>query len=384
MLNKKNEITLNDILDRDSLTEKEIINLNTKKKSIPVEYFRKNLFNATARESRELTRNKTIYDDNQTKIQVNRSLHQRHRDLLSIIFTDNKGTTTPAKDGSYYIHTSLYDLSKKMGYSPLQGINIINKFLGDLQQTLMTIDTKNVGVVRHQLLGKSYFDKYNTKEFKIEIPSYTAKYHIFNFSVEIPKEINQKIIAIPSKYAKTKALVSYILSNKALKNGITFENVCNKLDIPTKNMMSKFKRELIDNKQILEEFNIVFDEETKIIKYQKLEGVKFHRGISKEEIFEILEDERKNEREQEELEKFGFKKDKYVGKILKHKSSGLFGEEIKTSLIKDIEVKTIEDENKVYRLVIKDDSNEKDLFTSWFSIEEIDNIYNNLKKEDNE
>lgn len=279
------------------LSELELINLKNKKNTVPVEYFRKNLFNATTRESRELNRKKTIFDDGKNKIQVNRSLHQRHRDLLSLIFLDNIKVSEPNKDGSYYIHVSLYNLSKKMGYSPLQGINKVVKYIEDLHSTLMTVDIKQEGEIRHTLIGDSYYDKYKSKEFIIEIPSLTAKYHILNFSVEIPREINRKIIQIPNKYAKTKALISYLLSNQALKNGISFENVCDKLDIVKENK-SRFKKELKENTELLAEFNIFFNQETNIIKYEQICDIKFHRAIKPDEIVEIIEQEQIDPKEQ--------------------------------------------------------------------------------------
>lgn len=357
------------------LTENELHNLKTKKNSIPVEYFRKNLFNATTRESRELTRKKTIYEDPKNKVQVNRSLHQRHRDLLSILFTDNIKVSEPNKDGSYYIHTSLYDLSKKMGYKPLQGINKVMGFIEDLHQTLLTIDIVGVGEIRHTLIGKSFFDKYNTKEFKIEIPSITAKYHILNFAVEIPKEINRKIIAIDNKYAKTKALISYILSNKALKNGISFDNICDKLDITVSSRKSEFKKELKENIALLAEFNIFFDEETYIIKYEQLSDIKFHRGMKPIEIIELIENEKEKKLKEEEYEEYGFRKNRFVGKFIKHKSNGLFGEEIVSSKIVDIQIK-LENDIKYYRFELGYD-NVENVFTQWLTLERLESLEQN-------
>ena len=98
---------LNIIFKEDrELTEKEYMNLSKKVNGgyIPVDYLRKNLFNATVRDSKELRRKKIIYNDKQIKITVNRSLHQKHRDLLSLLFTDNKGVSKPSKEGSYLIY----------------------------------------------------------------------------------------------------------------------------------------------------------------------------------------------------------------------------------------------------------------------------------------
>ena len=133
------------------LTEKEYMNLSRKvnKGYIPVDYLRKNLFNATVKDSKELKRKKIIYNDKQVKITVNRSLHQKHRDLLSLLFTDNKGVSKPNKDGSYIIYTNIYDLAKKMNYkTPKNSTNNIYRMLNDLAITRLEIEDE-FGKLRH-------------------------------------------------------------------------------------------------------------------------------------------------------------------------------------------------------------------------------------------
>lgn len=279
--------------DERELTSIEYSNLcnKTNTGALPVEYLRKNLFNATTRESKELTRNKTIYDDGKLKIKVNRSLHQKHRDLLSIIFTDNRGVKKPNKDGSYLIFHNLYDLAKKMGYpKPLSAIGTVQKFLNDLRYTDMVVENGRYKQ-QHMLLGKFELDK-ETNNYAIKIPPETAKFHILNYSVEIPREINRKIIEIPNNLAKIKALVSYMLSNQALKNGISFESVCDKLDINIPARKSEFLKEIRSNLGLLQEFNITFNEETKIFKYEQIEAIKFHSPVKIEKIIELIESEK--------------------------------------------------------------------------------------------
>lgn len=322
--------------------------------ALPAEYFRKNLFNATTRESKELTRNKTIYDDGSYKIKVNRSLHQRHRDLLSLLFTDNISVGKPLRDGSYSIHTSLYDLSKKMGYSPKQGINVVGKFLQDLQSTIMVIDDGKIEY-KHTLLGDSAFDKYDTKEYLVKIPPQTAKFHILNYSVEIPKEINRKIIAIPNNLAKIKALVSYMLSNQALKNGIRFDNICDKLDISVGSRKSEFLKEIRSNLVLLQEFNITFNEETKIFKYEQIETIKFHAPVSIKKIVEYVNLDK--EPNQEEL-----KEEVY-------KTPSLFGEE---DLREDLNI----NEERYKKLIMS-------FINSKITINNIEYIFTNLSRNHN-
>ena len=271
------------------LTKIEYKNLSKKVNGgyIPVDYLRKNLFNATVRDSKELKRKKVIYNDNQIKITVDRSLHQKHRDLLSILFTDNKGVSKPSKDGSYTIYTNLYDLAKKMNYkSPKDTTNLMYKMLNDLATTRFEIEDE-FGILRHNLIAEDYYDK-DSGKYMIRIPSMTAKYHIFNWGIQIPKEVNRDIVAIPNKLSKIKALVSLILSNKALKNGISFDSISDKLDILGASSKSKFKRQIRENQELLNKFNIKYDEEKKIFYYQNIKEIDFEKALNSKDIDEEI------------------------------------------------------------------------------------------------
>jgi len=281
--------------DERQLTNVEFTNLSAKVNAgaLPVEYFRKNLFNATTRISKELKRDKVIYDDGSLKIKVNRSLHQKHRDLLSIIFTDNKGLSKLRQDGSYLIYHNLYDMAKKMGYEkPNDVIHLIKGWLHDLRHTDMIVENENFEH-RHMLLGDFALD-YKTNKYAVIMPAKTAKFHILHYAVEIPKDLNQKIVAIPNNLAKTKALVSYMLSNQALKNGISFQNICDKLDIQNENK-SRFKKEIQDNEKLLHEFNITFDKESQILKYKQIETIRFHAPLKIDKIIECIDQTPKEE-----------------------------------------------------------------------------------------
>lgn len=295
--------------DKRDLTNIEYSNLCNKINTgaLPVEYFRKNLFNATTRESCELTRHKIIFDDGKLKIKVNRSLHQRHRDLLSIIFTDNKGISKPSTDGGYLIYSNLYTLSKKMGYcDPLSGIGTVQKMLHNLRYTDMIIEVQNYKY-HHMLLGDFVLDE-EAGNYAIQIPPMTAKFHILNYAVEIPKEINQKIVAIPNSLAKIKALVSYMLSNQALKNGISFQSVCDKLDLNIASRKSEFLKEIKQNLALLEDFNITFDPDSQIFKYEQIEAIRFHSPVKMEKIIACLDQmqQPKEEPKKDEVKKNSF------------------------------------------------------------------------------
>lgn len=298
--------------DDRSLTKTELVNLEHKKNSIPVEYFRKNLFNATTRTSCELKKPKVIFDDGTNKMQINRSLHQKHRDILSILFTDNKNLKVN-EDGSIEIRTNLYYIAKEMGYDkPKDGTHVIKGFLYDLRHTEITFKTKKKDVTMperggHRLIGEYKYDE-KSGDYIVNIPSQTAKYRILNYAVEIPKEINRKIIAIPNNLAKVKALVSYMLSNQALKNGIFFDKICDKLDINIGARKSEFLKEIRENDEILKEFNISFDQENQILKYKQIEEIRFHAPVKVEKLVGSLDQQmqQKEEPKKEEVKKNSF------------------------------------------------------------------------------
>ena len=281
---------LNIIFKEDrELTEKEYMNLSKKVNGgyIPVDYLRKNLFNATVRDSKELRRKKIIYNDKQIKITVNRSLHQKHRDLLSLLFTDNKGVSKPSKDGSYLIYTNIYDLAKKMNYkTPKNSTNNIYRMLNDLAITRLEIEDE-FGIFRHNLIAEDYYDK-DTGRYMVRIPSITAKYHIFNWGIQMPRELNREIILIPDKLSKLKALVSFILSNKALKNGVSFNSVCDKLDILDSPNKSRFKKQIRENQELLNKFKIKYDEERKIFYYENIKEIDFEKALNSKDIDEEI------------------------------------------------------------------------------------------------
>jgi len=273
------------------LTKPEYSNLSKKANQgyMPATYFRKNLFTAKNRGSSILKRKKVIYDNGKLKVSVTRSLHQRHRDLLSVLFTDNKGITKPQADGSYFIKTNLYYLAQEMGYKiPKDGVHLVLEYLQDLRHTDFIIDIQ--GKKRgHAILGDYYYDQ-DSNNYMIEIPSKTAKFHILNYAIRIPKEINKKLIAIPKKYAKTKATISYIISNLPLKNGEFADTICKKLEIISteqslksqSEQKSRFKKEILDNINTLSMFNISYDRNLEKFYYKQLKEIKFERNIEEE------------------------------------------------------------------------------------------------------
>ena len=321
-------------------------------------------------------------DDGENKVMVNRSLHQKHRDLLSILFTEAKEILT-RKDGSLIIKTNLYQIAKHMGYpKPGDATHLIKDYLYDLRNTEMTFKSKNENVLfdekrGHRLIGEYEYNS-SDGDYIVIIPASTNKYKILNFAVEIPKKINRKIIAIPNKFAKTKALVSYILSNKALKNGISFASVCDKLDVTEADNKSRFKREIKENAQLLSEFNIYYDAETNIIKYEQICEIKFHRALDKNEILEKINkdtviDAVCEEIPQQKLPDVEEKEiKKYIGKYVKHQATDAFGKEnVAISKIIDFEEKEDDEDQVLYRLKIESTKEEQQVFTRWLELNDI-------------
>jgi len=265
-----------------------------------VEYFRKSLFNTSFRGSKKLERKKTIYKDNNITIKVDRSLNQKHRDLLSLLMYEEKSKVN--KNGSYYIRTSLYRLAKKMGYKyPTKATNYIENFLDDMRNTDIQIK-KGSKKYKHMLLGNSFYNE-KTYEYIIEIPAETAKYHIYTTGVSIPQKLNEKIVAIENSKSRLKALISFMLSNKKLDNGIKFNTICEKLEIVEKTAKSKFKKQVQENLELLKEFKIKFENDKFFLKKEKCT---FYPALSEKQIisFEKSEKEKELEKKYNEIMKF--------------------------------------------------------------------------------
>ena len=254
-----------------------------------VEYFRKSLFNTSFRGSRDLERKKTIYKDSKTTIKVDRSLNQKHRDLLSLLPYEKKSKV--AEDGSYYIKTSLYSLAKKMRYKyPVKDTEKVKILLEDMQKTLIQVKQKSK-IYTHTLLGHSFYDEDNF-EYIIQIPAETAKYHIYSTGVSIPEKLNEKIVSIENSKSRLKALISFMLSNKKLENGMYFNTMCEKLDIIEKTAKSKFKKQIIENLELLKEFKIKFEDDKFFLKKEKCT---FFPALSEKQIisFEKTEQDKR-------------------------------------------------------------------------------------------
>ena len=260
---------------------------------ISVEYFRKNLFNASLIASKDLERKKTVYDDEKYLIKVDRSLNIRHRDLLSLLMFEEN--TKPEKDGSYKIKTNIYQLAKKMGYkNPKNSTNLIYKQLYDMQKTMFFIeDKKHERVLNHMLLGESAYDK-ETHEYIIDIPAKTAKYFIYTVGVLLDEDTNTKIIRIKNNKSKIKALIFFLISNKKLKNGIGFDKICERLDITAPNRKSEFKKQIVENRDLLEEFQISYREnkfflDQQIVEFERAVNIKdIEKAKFKEFVYDLL------------------------------------------------------------------------------------------------
>jgi hypothetical protein len=289
--------------EKDKLERAEFANLTLKvnNAAIPVDYFRKNLFNATLRDSYDLKRKKIIYDDGDMTIRCDRSLNQRHRDLFSLLGYEKKGKIAP--DGSYVIKTSLYKLAKKMGYKyPVKDVTKVKRLLEDLQKTLIEVK-QGKRALTHTLLGPSYYDERDDR-YIIKIPADTSRYLIYSYAMAIPKEIMEKIVLIKSAYLK--ATISHLLSHKPTKNGIGLKAICGRLEINGRVRRSRFRKEIRENVSLLRDFGIDYDDETQIFLvkekttkfYHALDNKQLERGLkdyigkwieSEDETFEIVE-----------------------------------------------------------------------------------------------
>lgn len=263
------------------------------------EWFRRNMFNATARNQRkEYKHYKTIWKNDDKEIQISHPLNQKHADVLSILFADNIGTTKPDKDGSFYIYTSLYGIAKKMGYKyPERASHKIVKFINDMRWTDFVIKNRE-GWYRFTILGEAHYNE-RKEVFQVHIDGKSAKVLAINTGLQIESSLNEKIVRIPDKLSKLKAMVRYIIANKEIKYGYTLEHIFEKYGMDkniktrtNRKNRSNFKKQLKENGDLLDKFNIIYDEQKGKIYYKQMEEILFEKPLKIEFIKECMEKEK--------------------------------------------------------------------------------------------
>lgn len=320
---KLKQPTLFDIyFDEDrELMDNEKANISKKVKDgyVNVHWFRHNLFNATATGSCiKYEKPKMIFKNSEMEIFVSHALNQKHADVLSLLYVDNlRSEKMKLKDdGSFFLYTKLYHIAKKMGYkNPKGSVHRVKKLLNDLRDVDFIIKKaipnhdNQYHEVRTKILGDSEYISVD-EIYRVAVGARSARVLAMSVAVKIDKTLNEKIIAIPDNGSKIKALIRYLLANKILKNGLTIEWVFDWLKIGNKAISdakentkgkslstirkdrSVFKRQLIEYKDILSEFNITFDEEKQKIYRKKHSLVEFDMDINPISIVNQIEDNR--------------------------------------------------------------------------------------------
>jgi len=288
----------------DTLSKQEFKHLVNKinHNALATDYFRKNLFNATIRKSEDLKRAKTIYQDHNIIIKVDRSLNQRHRDLLSLLAYEEKSKIS--KDGSYYIKTSAYKLAHTLYPRSRNAIHRVESLLRDLQKTLIDVSQNNKKLT-HTILDDSYYDK-DIDTYIVKVNANTARYNIYTNCVSIPEKLNLKIVQIADSKAKIKALISFMLSNAKLENGMFFDTICDKLDITGRTVKSKFKKQILDNLELLKEFKIKYEDDKF---YLKKEKCTFFHALSDKQIISFEKNEKSKKFDKKLADVMSHKKD---------------------------------------------------------------------------
>jgi hypothetical protein len=304
------QTTIYDVLfdeDRELLKE-EYANLRKKQSKgyMNANFFRRNIFNASARGKRiQYKRPKIVWEKSSlNKVAISHSLHQKHADVLSLIHTDYISISKPDKNGGYNIYLSLYRIAQKMGYKyPTKAIENVKQFINDLRWTDFIIYNKD-GEYRTTILDDAFFSEHQDV-FIVSVKGKSAKILAHTTGIKISKELTYKIVSIPDSLVNIKALIRYIISNKPTVNGYTMDFIFDKFDINKieniqvrRNQKSKFRKSLRDNKELLASFNLEFiEEEDKIYYTKQLEEIKFELAVSQKpkKIYEKIENDNNKE-----------------------------------------------------------------------------------------
>lgn len=290
----------NVLYDKDrELTKIEYSNLRSKqiKSCMNANFFRRNMFNATSRGSRiQYVRPKIVWEYSDGKsVAVSHSLHQRHADVLSLIHSDYSSMTKPSKDGSYDIYLSLYRIAKLMGYKdPHKRTDDVKQFINDLRWTDFIITTEN-GEYRNTILGRAYFDE-GKDTFIVKVDGDSAKILTHTTGVSLSRKLTHSIVSIPNKYPKLKALVRFSLANKPTSHGYTLDFLFTKFGIGTtgnaqhrSNKKSLFRKELLENKELLASFNLIYSSHSsKIFYFEQLDDISFELSAPTSKVLDEI------------------------------------------------------------------------------------------------
>ncbi len=302
----KKQTNIYDVLFEEDrkLTKVEYANLRCKQNDgfMNADFFRRNIFNATSRGNRtHYVRPKLIGEyKNNKKVFISHSLHRRHADVLSLIYSDNNFVSKPTESGSFNIHLSLYRIAQLMGYKhPHKRTNDVKKFINDLRWTDFIINKEGVGEYRDTILGGAFFDE-NKDTFIIKVGGISAKILAHTTGIRFSQDITHRIVSIPNHLPKLKALLRFILSNKPTSNGYTLSFLYSKFNVGVcgspsviRNDKYLFRKELLDNSELLLSFNIVYvHEERKIYYKEQLQDISFELSVPQRKILSALDDDK--------------------------------------------------------------------------------------------
>lgn len=280
-----------------NLLAEEYKSIHSKQNMVDVDFFRKMVFSPSSRGVRITYKEpKIIWEGEDKTISISHFLHQKHADILSLIHTDYIEMEKPHTDGSYRIFISLYRLAKLMGYKyPAKATNKVKQFIHDIRWTDFIVDSEDMKL-HTTILSDAYFSK-RKDVFIIEIASRSAKILSYATGIKMNKQLTHQIVDIPNNLTKIKALVRYMLSNKPTKYGLTLEHLFVRLEIEKKEVSkrnnsiykAKFKKELLDNQELLKQFNLIYNEEEEKIYYtQQHKEVTFELALNKERMVQKI------------------------------------------------------------------------------------------------
>ncbi len=204
----------------------------------------------------------------------------------------------PDSNGGYSIYLSLYAIAKAMGYKyPSKSTDKVKQFISDLRWTDFIIYTKD-GEYRTTILDDAFYSE-QQDVYIVSIKGKRAKILAHTTGIKISKTLTHKIVSIPDNLVKLKAMIRYIISNKPTTNGYTMNFIFDKFDIGKtgnlqvqRNSKSEFRKQLKDNENLLETFNLkYFKDEEKIYYLTQLDQVEFELAVNQKpkKILEKIE-----------------------------------------------------------------------------------------------
>jgi len=199
-----------------------------------------------------------VFEYRGSQVSVDRDLSQKHLNVLAALLEvrDKKLHS----GGKLVINSSLYALSKKLGYKSFESNDPIKNLINDMHKVTLTVTRGKEKLSFH--LIDSFKEDLENGGHTFNLSSDFIKFFAYDFAVYLEKEKSTQLVQ--HKQSAVTAVIRYFVSHsEPLKNGVKLDTITSFYGRDkTRDMKSKFKKKVRENLEFLAKYNITYESET--------------------------------------------------------------------------------------------------------------------------